>query len=295
MRRSGADAGSVGEQRRRGGALREAPADEIRRLRRELAEVREHQAAAAEVLGIISRLPADARAVFEAIVQSAAQLCGATFSVVQLLDGQVLRLAATNNYTAKALALARQHQGLPDRTHLIGRAIVERAVVHVPDVLADPDYSRELALAGGWRGVLAVPMLRDGEPVGAIAVARSEPIAFPEHQVRLLRTFADQAVIAIENARLFAELQARTDELGKALEQQVATGEILRVIASSPTDIAPVLNAVAESAARLCGAVDAQIFRAEDTPSPRRRSWAAFAPSSPCRCCARASQSACWP
>jgi GAF domain-containing protein len=263
MRRSGAKTGSVAEQRRRDGAPGEAPADEIRRLRRELTEAQEHQAAAAEVLGIISRSPADARPVFEAIVQSAARLCGATFSVVQLLDGQALRPAATNNYSAKALALTRQHQGRPDRSHLIGRAIMERAVVHVPDVLADPDYSRELALAGGWRAVLAVPMLRDGEPVGAIAVARSEPVPFPEHQVRLLSMFADQAVIAIENARLFEELKARTDELGKALEQQVATGEILRVIASSPTDIAPVLDAVAESAARLCGAVDAQIFRAE--------------------------------
>ena len=122
----------------------------------------------------------------------------------------------------------------------------------MPDVLADPDYSRELALAGGWRAVLAVPMLRDGEPVGAIAVARNEPVAFPEHQARLLRMFADQAVIAIESARRFEALEARTTKLGEALQQQTATADVLKAISRFAVDL--------ESAIRLCGATQGDVF-----------------------------------
>src|SRR5262249_33168738 len=119
----------------------------------------------------------------------------------------------------------------------------------------------ELATAGGWRSLLSVPMLRDGTPIGTISVTRGQAGRFSDAQVDLLRTFADQAVIAIENVRLFQELEARNAELTDSLAQQTATGQFLGVIAHSPTDIQPVLDAVAESAARLCEALDATIFR----------------------------------
>jgi len=137
---------------------------------------------------------------------------------------------------------------------------LDRKLVHVPDVLADPEYSRELALAGGWRAVLAVPLLHDGKPVGAISIAKAEPTSFSDQQIQLLNTFANQAVIAIENVRLFEAEQQRTRELAESLEQQTATSEVLRVISSSPGELKPVFNAMLENAVRLCEAEFGHLF-----------------------------------
>jgi GAF domain-containing protein len=160
----------------------------------------------------------------------------ANFSVVYLYDGDCIRIAAQNNFTpeAKNLSHALQQLKRPDRSQLGGRAILDRKLVHVADVLADPEYSRELALAGGWRAVLAVPLLHDGKPVGALAISKPEPKPFSAQQIQLLNTFADQAVIAIENVRLFEAEQQRTRELSESLEQQTASVEVLKVISSSP-------------------------------------------------------------
>src|SRR5262249_46502095 len=128
------------------------------------------------------------------------------------------------------------------------------------DVLADPEYSRELALAGGWRAVLAVPLLHDGKPVGAISIAKAEPTSFSDQQIELLTTFADQAVIAIENVRLFEAEQQRTRELTESLEQQTATSEVLRVISASPGELKPVFNAMLGNAVRLCEAEFGHLF-----------------------------------
>src|SRR5207245_6487366 len=152
------------------------------------------------------------------------------------------------------------------------RAILNREVVHVPDVLEDPEYARSIALAIQNRSTLAVPMLRDGEPIGSISVGRLEPKPFTDKQIELIKTFADQAVIAIENVRLFTELQEKNEALTKAhaqvteaLEQQTATSEILGVISSSPTDVQPVFQAIGESVVRLMGAAMASVYEFDGT------------------------------
>jgi len=136
-------------------------------------------------------------------------------------------------------------------------------------VLADPEYSRELALAGGWRAVLAVPLLHDGKPVGAISIAKAAPTPFSEQQIQLLNTFANQAVIAIENVRLFEAEQQRTRELSESLDQQTATSEVLKVISSSPGELTPVFDAMLENATRLCEAQMGELWLCEDADVPR--------------------------
>ena len=230
--------------------------EQLNQRTRELEEALQQQTATSEVLSIIRRSPADAQPVFDAIVQSAARLCDAIFSVVYLLDGENLRIAATQNFTPEATSQIQKLRQLkwPDRSHLGGRAILDRTIIHVPDVLTDPEYSRDFALAGGWRAVLAVPLLRDGIPVGALTVGKAEPKPFSDRQIQLLNTFADQALIAIENVRLFETEQQRTRELSESLEQQTATSEVLKVISSSPGDLQPVFDAILANATDLCGA-----------------------------------------
>src|SRR5262249_8145807 len=150
------------------------------------------------------------------------------------------------------------------RGTVTGRALLEGTAIQSPDVLADPEYTLlEGQRIGGYRTLLAVPLLREGKPIRGFSLARNTLRPVTRKQIELVTTFADQAVIAIENVRLFDEVQARTRELSEALEQQTATSEILGVIAASPTNIQPVLQAVAESACRLCEAYDSVIFLCE--------------------------------
>src|SRR5262249_47652233 len=258
--------------------------DEVQAQKRELSEALEHQTATSEVLNVISRSPTDAQPVFDAIVQSAARLCEAIFSVVWLYDSDLLRVAATHNFMPEVLdILFKTYPKRADRSTVGGRAVLEGRIAHVPDLLADPEYSHELALAGNWRASLAVPMLRDGKPVGAISVARAEAVPFSERQIQLLTTFADQAVIAIENVRLFDEVQARTEELSESLRQQTATAEVLKTISRTVFDLQRVLETLLENAVRICGANHGMIFRydgeccraaaAYNTPPGRLELW----------------------
>jgi signal transduction histidine kinase/HAMP domain-containing protein len=227
-----------------------------------LSETLEQQTATAEILRVINAAQVDLQPVFEAIAASAARLCeGLTGGVFLVEDDRVLP-AAHHNLPSEAFDGV--FPASLDADLLTTRAIAERRVVHTPDILAESEYRhRELVERLGFRSALSVPMMREGTPVGAIIVTRAQPGAFTDKQIALLQTFADQAVIAIENVRLLQEVQARNAALTESLEQQTATAEILRVISQSPTDVQPVLEVVAKNAARVCGARDALVFRAE--------------------------------
>jgi GAF domain-containing protein/DNA-binding response OmpR family regulator len=234
---------------------------ELQARNRDLTEALEQQTATSEVLKVISRSTFDLQPVLETLVENAARLCAADEGNIWRFDGEVFRAAANYGASPEMRDFWQRNPIRPGRGSGTGRAALERRTVHIPDVLADPEFELAEAHRMGFRAVLAVPMLREGVVVGVISMGRSEAQPFTDKQIDLVTTFADQAVIAIENVRLFQELQARNTDLSEALEQQTATSEILRVISSSPTDMQPVLDAVAKNAARVCGAKDAQIFR----------------------------------
>jgi two-component system, NtrC family, sensor kinase len=230
------------------------PAPSYADVQRSLAEALARETASGEILGVISRSATDVQPVFETIARSAMRLCDANFCNVVRYDGELLHLAAHAHVTTEAVeAMGRIYPMRPSRATVVGRAILERAVVHLPDVQADAEYDQPLGAAFRGRSALAVPMLRDGHPVGSIGVGRFEARGFTQAQINLLRTFADQAVIAIENARLFNETK-------EALEQQTATADILRLIGTSPTDAQPVFDAIAQSAMQLCEGLNTYVF-----------------------------------
>ena len=233
---------------------------------RRLADALEQQAATSEILRVISSSRNDVQPVFESIAASALHLCGGRFSTVTRFDGELIHIAAFCNVTPEgAAAFHHAYPCPPHRGGITQRAILTRGIVHMPNVLEDPEYVyQEAAASAGYRSALSVPMLRDGLPIGAISVFRAAAEPFPDTQIELLKTFADQAVIAIENVRLFAELQARNRDLSESLEQQTATSEILRVISRSQTDVQPVFEAIAAAALKLCGASLANVFRFDD-------------------------------
>ena len=232
------------------------------RLFNETKEALEQQTATSEILRVISSSPTDVRPVFDAIVCAAVGLCQAVQSNVQLFDGQLIHFVAAHNIGPAAMEIVQRIYPMPPNRNQTGsRAILDNAVVHVPDVLEDPEYLHELAVQGGWRSVLSVPMVGEGRPIGAITVTRMEPGLFSDSEIALLRTFADQAVIASENVRLFSELQSSNCELTTALDTQTATSDILRVISRSQTDVQPVFDAILQSAVRLLGGYSGTVTR----------------------------------
>jgi signal transduction histidine kinase len=252
----------------------------------DLTEALSQQTATAEILRVISSSPTDVEPVFAAIVRSAVRLCGGTISTLYRYDGHLIHFGVTSHPSGIPQAITRGQFPRPaDTSSLIGRAVVERAVVKVADMETDPrahpGIGRIAARERGFRSMVVVPMFREGHVVGVITVGRAESGEFSDTDIALLQTFADQAVIAIENVRLFKELQDRNRDLSEALEQQTATADILRVIASSPTDLQVVLDAVAESAARLCEATDVLIHRVDGQLLPIAASVGSFATTYP--------------
>src|SRR5205807_4720988 len=226
------------------------------RLLNELRESLQQQTATADVLKVISRSTFDLPAVLNTLVESAARLCEADMAgIVRPKDG-ILEFAAGYGFSSDYRAYMENHPLPSGRTTVVGRAVLEGRTIHVPDVLADPEYklTGEIAKIGGFRAMLGVPLIREGTPIGAIALQRNAVRPFSDKQIELVSTFADQAVIAIENVRLFDEVQARTRELSESLDQQTATSEVLRVISSSPGELAPVFDAMLENATRICEA-----------------------------------------
>jgi GAF domain-containing protein len=224
------------------------------RLLNELRESLQQQTATADVLEVISRSAFDLQPIFETVAESAVRLCEADKAFILRFDGELLHPVVAHNASRELTEFMRQNPIRPGRGSTSGRAALERRTTHIPDVVADPEYTYGSKAIDPVRTVLAVPMLKGDELLGVILTYRLEVKPFSEKQIALVETFADQAVIAIENARLFDEVQARTRELSESLERQTATSEVLSVISSSPGELERVFAAMLQNAVRICGA-----------------------------------------
>jgi two-component system, NtrC family, sensor kinase len=235
--------------------------DEVNARTEDLRESLQQQTATADVLKVISRSTFDLQIVLQTLVESAAKLCEADkATITRQKDGMFFR-AETYGFSDEFVKYIRSVPVVPERGSAGGRALLDGVVVHIPDVQVDAEYTlAEAQRLGGFRTILSVPMLREGVPIGVIGLTRSEVRPFTDKQIELATTFADQAAIAIENVRLFDEVQAKTRDLSEALVYQTGSGNILKVIASSPTEVGPVLKAIVESACELCEAYDAVVL-----------------------------------
>ncbi|MDA9424002.1 hypothetical protein XH97_18005 [Bradyrhizobium sp. CCBAU 53380] len=239
--------------------------EQVQAKTRDLTEALQQQTATADVLKVISRSAFDLQAVLDTLTESAAQLCNADMAAMTRQDETDGFQHVTNyNFSVDWVKIAAGFRLRPGRGSLVGRVLLARKAVQIADVLADPDYSYpEMQQAAGYRTLLGVPLLRSGEPIGVLFLARKVVEPFTDKQVELVSTFADQAVIAIENVRLFEEVQSKTRDLSEALMYQTGSANILKVIASSPTDVEPVLRTIVESACELCQAYDAVLVLKE--------------------------------
>src|SRR5262249_4042975 len=239
--------------------------DEVQARTRELSESLEQQTATADVLKVISRSKFELQPVLDTLVESAARLCRAERAAIFCPKGASYQFGASYGYTEEHMENLARARMEPGRESLTARVLLERKLIHILDVEADPEFAFPKL---GSRTMLGVPLMREGTLVGVFVLTRSVVQPFDTKQIELVTTFADQAVIAIENVRLFDEVQARSRELSESLEQQTATAEVLRVISSSPTELQPVLDALVKTASILCGADNVSILRITDDGLP---------------------------
>jgi GAF domain-containing protein/HAMP domain-containing protein len=233
---------------------------------RDLAETLEQQTATSDILRVISRSPTEIEPVFDSIAENAARLCHAQFCVVYRFDGALIHFVAHHGLTQQRLETIRSGFPMaPTRGSAVGRAVLNGAVAQIPDIQLEPDYELgSITTAASIRSTVAVPMIREGRVVGSINLVRAQAGLFPERQIELLSTFAEQAVIAVQNVRLFTELEARNRELNEALQQQTATADVLKVISRSTFDLEAVLDTLVASVVQLCEAYDATITLKEN-------------------------------
>ena len=238
---------------------------ELQRKNAALTEALDQQTATSDILQVISSSPTDVEPIFDTILTNALRLCDGLYGGVFMVRDGLVHMSAQKNFseTGRRAFEARYPMRL-DPDNMMAATLLSGQVFHSPDVLTDPratEGGRVLARATGYHALLFVPLIRDGQPIGMIAVARAAAEPFSDTAIALLKTFADQAVIAIENVRLFTELGARNREVTEALEQQTATSDILRVISSSPTDVKPVFDTIVQNAVRLCDGIYGQVFQ----------------------------------
>jgi GAF domain-containing protein len=240
------------------------------RLVTETREALEQQTATAEVLQVINSSPGDLMPVFDAMLEKATELCGAKFGCLFLHDGNAFTVAAVRNLPPAYARVVRGQSFSAETNTGLRRLVESKASVHIRDLLADPTYAEREPLRtaaaelGGVRSLVAVPLRKKGELIGGFTIYRHEPGGFAENQIALVTTFADQAVIAIENARLFGELRQRTTDLARSVDELTATGDVLKIISRSSVDLETVLDTLVETVARLCRADQANMFRRRD-------------------------------
>jgi GAF domain-containing protein len=251
------------------------------RLLHELRESLQQQTATADVLKVISRSTFDLQAVLDALAHSVARLCEAERTSIWRPRGERFYLAASHGHTDEWKTSMREQGVESGRGSTVGRVLLLGKTVHIHDIQSDPEYTNSATLNAGIRTMLGVPLLREGVPIGVIALNRSTLQPFTDKQIELVTTFADQAVIAIENVRLFEEVQARTEELSESLQQQTATADVLKVISRSTFDLQAVLDTLTESAARLCRADRAAIRLAKDGTYHHVASYGFVTPTTP--------------
>src|SRR5215475_3456417 len=247
--------------------------DKLDQLTRELGEASQRETATSEVLKVISSSPGQLGPVFDAMLANATRICQAKSGTLFLQEGDAFRIVAMFG-APKTYVEERQRDPItrPAPATALERALATKRPVQIADILKAPQYSNVtagytgsqlFARLSGARTVLGVPLLKDDEPVGAMVIYRQEVRPFTDKQIELVKNFAAQAVIAIENARLLNELRRRTDDLSQALQQQTATSEVLRIISSSPGELKPVFNAMLANATRICEATFGTLYLCE--------------------------------